>query len=281
MKSIVSSSASCGTPGAAIASVEAPCRHTQNASDIAITRGSSMSRLWIAEKILNRIQIASNCRRLGTIDAGGYVWHTTGSGRRLTSFKAAQLASRMPGVEKVLFVVDRKDLDYQTMREYDRFERGAANSNTSTGYVLEHFDQKTRSAEHYRLGDRRVHGFNALFATASIDAARICYNAFTALQEDLPTDRRLKVGLIYSHAANEVVADWSGWAPSSSGSSGFSAERTGPHRSSISTFDFRPWPGRAVSRWFGVARVASAAQPGPGRAGRRAGAGCRRRRGCS
>ena len=62
-----------------------------------------------------------------SLAAGGYVWHTTGSGKTLTSFKAAQLASELPYVDKVLFVVDRKDLDYQTMREYDRFEKGAAN----------------------------------------------------------------------------------------------------------------------------------------------------------
>lgn len=88
-----------------------------------------------AERILNRIEISANYKQLGTLKAGGYVWHTTGSGKTLTSFKAAQLASRMPSVEKVLFVVDRKDLDYQTMREYDRFEKGAANSNTSTAVL--------------------------------------------------------------------------------------------------------------------------------------------------
>ena len=84
------------------------------------------------EQILRRIDVASNHNQLGTIAAGGYVWHTTGSGKTLTSFKAAQLASRLPQVDRVLFVVDRKDLDYQTMLEYDRFEKGAANSNTST-----------------------------------------------------------------------------------------------------------------------------------------------------
>ena len=85
------------------------------------------------ERILNRIEVASNHRQmLGTRAAGGYIWHTTGSGKTLTSFKTAQLASAYPGVEKVLFVVDRKDLDYQTMREYNRFEEGCANSNTST-----------------------------------------------------------------------------------------------------------------------------------------------------
>lgn len=84
------------------------------------------------ERILQRIDASTNSRRLGTISAGGYIWHTTGSGKTLTSFKTAQLATRMPGVEKVLFVVDRKDLDYQTMKEYDRFQKGAANSNTST-----------------------------------------------------------------------------------------------------------------------------------------------------
>lgn len=87
------------------------------------------------ERIINRIKSATNYRRYGTIDAGGYVWHTTGSGKTLTSFKTAQLATRLDGIEKVLFVVDRKDLDYQTMREYDRFQKGAANSNTSTAIL--------------------------------------------------------------------------------------------------------------------------------------------------
>jgi len=312
------------------------------------------------ERILSKIDISTNYRQLGTIAAGGYVWHTTGSGKTLTSFKAAQLASKLPSVEKVLFVVDRKDLDYQTMREYDRFEKGAANSNTSTAvlkkqledptariiittiqklstfigankghsiydghvviifdechrsqfgdmhtaitkafkrynlfgftgtpifaansgsggnpqlrtteqafgeklhtytivdaisdknvlpfridyvntikvgtvidkqvssidtekallaperisqivaYTLEHFDQKTRRAQHYTLGDKRVRGFNALFATASIEAARVYYNHFQLLQEQLPSDRKLKVGLIYSYGANDAVED--------------------------------------------------------------------------
>jgi type I restriction enzyme R subunit len=84
------------------------------------------------ERILQRVEASTNHRQLGSIAAGGYVWHTTGSGKTLTSFKAAQLASRVPDVDKVIFVVDRKDLDYQTMREYERFEKGAANSNVST-----------------------------------------------------------------------------------------------------------------------------------------------------
>lgn len=84
------------------------------------------------ERILNRIEVSHNYKKMGTVEAGGYVWHTTGSGKTLTSFKAAQLATKLPYIEKVLFVVDRKDLDYQTMKEYDRFEKGSANSNTST-----------------------------------------------------------------------------------------------------------------------------------------------------
>jgi type I restriction enzyme R subunit len=316
------------------------------------------------ERILQKIDISTNYRQLGKVEAGGYVWHTTGSGKTLTSFKAAQLASRLAHVDKVLFVVDRKDLDYQTMREYDRFEKGAANSNTSTAvlkrqledpsaniiittiqklsnfiaspankghaifdghvviifdechrsqfgdmhgaivkafreynlfgftgtpifaenagsggnpqlrtteqafgeklhtytivdaisdrnvlpfridyvntiklpegiddkqvsaidtekallaperleqvveYVLEHFDQKTKRSEGYALGERRVRGFNALFATASIEAAKRYYSQFEIRQRDLPTDRRLKVGLIYSYAANEPVEDF-------------------------------------------------------------------------
>jgi len=84
------------------------------------------------EKILNKIQIAYNYKKYGTVDAGGYIWHTTGSGKTLTSFKTAQLATNLDFIDKVLFIVDRKDLDYQTMKEYDSFEKGAANSNTST-----------------------------------------------------------------------------------------------------------------------------------------------------
>ena len=84
------------------------------------------------ERILNRIEIATNYKKYGSIEGGGYIWHTTGSGKTLTSFKTARLASALPYIDKVLFVVDRKDLDYQTMKEYDRFEKGCANSNTST-----------------------------------------------------------------------------------------------------------------------------------------------------
>ncbi|WP_206214838.1 MULTISPECIES: type I restriction endonuclease subunit R [unclassified Adlercreutzia] len=88
------------------------------------------------ERILNRVLVAeSNKKMLGTAAAGGYVWHTTGSGKTLTSFKTAQLASAMEGVDKVLFVVDRKDLDYQTMREYDRFEKGAVDGSESTAVL--------------------------------------------------------------------------------------------------------------------------------------------------
>ena len=332
------------------------------------------------ERILQRIDIATNYRQLGSVAAGGYVWHTTGSGKTLTSFKTAQLASKLPSVDKVLFVVDRKDLDYQTMREYDRFQKGAANSNTSTAvlkkqledpnariiittiqklstfikankghqvtndhlviifdechrsqfgdmhtditrafkrynlfgftgtpifavnagaggnprlktteqafgeklhtytivdaitdknvlpfridyvntvkvgtvvdkqvsaidtekallaperisqvvkYTLEHFDQKTKRSSSYEHSvvtnvaestrarrqaeavreRKRVRGFNAIFATASIDAARRYYNHFQIQQEALPADRRLKIGLIFSYGANDASDD--------------------------------------------------------------------------
>jgi type I restriction enzyme R subunit len=332
------------------------------------------------ERILQRIDIATNYKQLGTVAAGGYVWHTTGSGKTLTSFKTAQLASKLPSVDKVLFVVDRKDLDYQTMREYDRFQKGAANSNTSTAvlkkqledptkkiiittiqklstfigankghavtndhvviifdechrsqfgdmhsditkafklynlfgftgtpifaansgaggnpqlkttelafgeklhtytivdaitdrnvlpfridyintikvgnvtdkqvsaietekalldprrisdivkYTLEHFDQKTKRSSSYEhsvvtnvaestrtrrqaeaLRERKqVRGFNAIFATASIDAARRYYLQFQIHQQDLTPDQRLKIGIIYSYGANEAADD--------------------------------------------------------------------------
>ena len=314
-----------------------------------------------AESILQRIATATNHKQLGTIAAGGYIWHTTGSGKTLTSFKAAQLARDLPNIDKVLFVVDRKDLDYQTMREYERFEKGAANSNASTAvlqrqledpnariiittiqklsrfvannkkhpiygahvvvifdechrsqfgdmhteitgsfkryhlfgftgtpifadnagtggnphlrtteqafgdrlhtytiidaindknvlpfridyintikaasnvsdkkvsaidtehallaserieqvvsYIREHFDQKTKRSASYRHNGQRLLGFNSLFATASIDAARRYYTEFTKQQKDLPSAQRLKVGLIYSFAANEDDVD--------------------------------------------------------------------------
>ena len=314
-----------------------------------------------AERILQRIATSTNHRQLGTVAAGGYIWHTTGSGKTLTSFKAAQLARGLPDIDKVLFVVDRKDLDYQTMREYERFEKGAANSNTSTsvlqkqledpnariiittiqklsrfvaknkkhpvydahvvvifdechrsqfgdmhseitrvfkryhlfgftgtpifaknsgtggnplrrtteqafgdklhtytivdaindknvlpfridyintlkmqarikdkqvsaidterallaperisqivGYIREHFAQKTKRASTYRHDGKRVAGFNSLFACASIDAAKRYYAEFAAQQQTLPEAQRLKVGLIYSFAANEDDED--------------------------------------------------------------------------
>ena len=103
------------------------------------------------ERILSRIAISTNYKKMGTTAAGGYIWHTTGSGKTLTSFKTAQLASALPYIDKVLFVVDRKDLDYQTMKEYDRFEKGAANGNTSTRILqrqLEDRDEKGNPHEY-------------------------------------------------------------------------------------------------------------------------------------
>jgi type I restriction enzyme R subunit len=309
------------------------------------------------ERVLQKIVISENQKTLGSIEAGGYVWHTTGSGKTLTSFKTAQLACKIPSIDKVLFVVDRKDLDYQTMKEYDRFEKGSANSNVSTNilkkqledpnakiiittiqklskfiaqnpkhsiqskrvvlifdechrsqfgemhtaikkafsnynlfgftgtpifasnsssgnnpqlrtteqafgvklhtytivdaitdknvlpfrvdyvntiklpevlidrevsaidtekallaperirkiseYILEHFNQKTRRNESYKLHNRRVSGFNSLLATASIEAAKKYYLTLKELQSNLTPDSKLKIGIIYSYAQNE------------------------------------------------------------------------------
>ena len=101
------------------------------------------------EKILNRILVSEyDKRRLGTLDAGGYIWHTTGSGKTLTSFKTAQLAAGMEGVDKVLFVVDRKDLDYQTMKEYNKFQEGAVNGSKNTHALAENLEAP--------LGQRKI-----------------------------------------------------------------------------------------------------------------------------
>ncbi len=317
------------------------------------------------ERVLQRIIYSeNNPKLLGTLDAGGYVWHTTGSGKTLTSFKCSQLASQLLTVDRAIFVVDRKDLDYQTVREYDRFQKGAANSNTSTKvlahqlgdpkariivttiqklatfikktprhavysehvvfifdechrsqfgdmhkaitgkfknyhlfgftgtpifaenanssgdptmrtteqtfgrrlhlytiidaindgnvlpfridyvdtvqerdgiadekvsgidrekallaperidgivrYVLAHYDQKTKRSEVYKLKDRRVRGFNSIFATASVQAAKRYYEAFQRLQEDLPPAERLKIATIYSYAPNQAEDEGTG-----------------------------------------------------------------------
>lgn len=313
------------------------------------------------ERIIKKIEISTNYKKTGSVEAGGYVWHTTGSGKTLTSFKTAQLASRLPFVDKVLFVVDRKDLDYQTMKEYEKFEKGAANSNTSTAvlkkqlenpsariiittiqkldrfisrnrghvifgghvvlifdechrsqfgdmhaaitkafknyhlfgftgtpifaknassggrpdlktteqafgeklhtytivdaiadknvlpfkvdyvstmrelediqdkqvrdidreaallsperlenivrYIREHFNQKTKRNEHYTVKDRRLAGFNSIFAVASIEAAKKYYAEFRRQFAGEPSDRRLKVALIYSFGVNEAEVD--------------------------------------------------------------------------
>lgn len=309
------------------------------------------------ERILAQINVSNNYKTFGTVKGGGYIWHTTGSGKTLTSFKTAQLTSKLPFIEKVLFVVDRKDLDYQTMKEYDKFEKGAANSNTNTAilkkqledpkariiittiqklsvlikkqknhasfgqhvviifdechrsqfgdmhtaitktfkkyhlfgftgtpifavnsssnspadlrtteqafgiklhtytivdaitdknvlpfridyistmkeqenikdekvwnidrekalaapkrisnivnYIREHFDQKTKRNSFYQLKDRRLAGFNSIFAVTSIDVAIQYYTEFQKQMAGLPGDKQLKVATIYSFGANE------------------------------------------------------------------------------
>ena len=92
------------------------------------------------EKILRKIEITTNYKRYGSVEGGGYIWHTTGSGKTLTSFKTAQIATTFPHVDKVLFVVDRKDLDYQTMQEYEKFQKGAVDNTPSTRVLKNHLD---------------------------------------------------------------------------------------------------------------------------------------------
>jgi len=102
-----------------------------------------------AERILSRVIVSSYYKKTGTTAAGGYIWHTTGSGKTLTSFKTSQLVSALPFIDKVLFVVDRKDLDYQTMKEYDRFEKGAANGNTSTRVLQRQLEDKDEKGNYH------------------------------------------------------------------------------------------------------------------------------------
>ena len=84
------------------------------------------------ERVLWKIESSHNTKKWSCAEGGGYIWHTTGSGKTLTSFKVAQLATQLPFIEKVFFVVDRKDLDYQTMKEYQRFSADSVNGSEST-----------------------------------------------------------------------------------------------------------------------------------------------------
>lgn len=101
------------------------------------------------ERIIQRINVAHNYKFYGSIRGGGYIWHTTGSGKTLTSFKTAQLASGLPCIDKVLFVVDRKDLDYQTMKEYNRFEEGAADGNSSTAVLQRQLENRDKNGGYH------------------------------------------------------------------------------------------------------------------------------------
>lgn len=84
------------------------------------------------ERILWKINSAYQAKRWSDVESGGFIWHTTGSGKTLTSFKAARLATELDFIDKVFFVVDRKDLDYQTMKEYQRFSPDSVNGSDST-----------------------------------------------------------------------------------------------------------------------------------------------------
>ena len=84
------------------------------------------------ERILWKIKSAYQTKKWSSLESGGYIWHTTGSGKTLTSFKAARLATKLDFIDKVFFVVDRKDLDFQTMKEYQKFSPDSVNGSNST-----------------------------------------------------------------------------------------------------------------------------------------------------
>lgn len=93
------------------------------------------------ERILWKIKCAYQAKKWGMVEGGGYIWHTTGSGKTLTSFKAARLATELDFIDKVFFVVDRKDLDYQTMKEYQRFSPDSVNGSESTAGLKRNIDK--------------------------------------------------------------------------------------------------------------------------------------------
>lgn len=93
------------------------------------------------ERILRKIKSSYEAKTWNTTESGGYIWHTTGSGKTLTSFKAARLATELDFIDKVFFVVDRKDLDYQTMKEYQRFSPDSVNGSDSTAGLKRNIDK--------------------------------------------------------------------------------------------------------------------------------------------
>ena len=93
------------------------------------------------ERILWKIKSSYQAKKWSTTEGGGYIWHTTGSGKTLTSFKAARLATQLDFIDKVFFVVDRKDLDYQTMKEYQRFSPDSVNGSESTAGLKRNIDK--------------------------------------------------------------------------------------------------------------------------------------------
>lgn len=308
------------------------------------------------ERILWRINSSFENKKAGSTEAGGFIWHTTGSGKTLTSFKSARLATELDYIDKVFFVVDRKDLDYQTMREYQKFQKDSVNGSKDTkelktsiekqdnkivvttiqklnefvknnkghdiynkhcvfiydechrsqfglaqknikkafknyyqfgftgtpikkensidgktttanifgtelhsyiitdairdgkvlkfkidynsinpkfksseeetdenklkalenkmllhperiseitSYILEKFDTKTYRNTQYTIKDKRLNGFNAMFAVQSVDAAKMYYEEFQRQQQNLPENKKLKVATIFSYAPNE------------------------------------------------------------------------------
>ena len=307
------------------------------------------------ERILWKIESSFQSRKAGKIEAGGFIWHTTGSGKTLTSFKTAKLATELDYIDKVFFVVDRKDLDYQTMKEYQKFQPDSVNGSKDTKelkrsiekqdnkivvttiqklnefvkknsnheiydkhcviiydechrsqfgdaqknirksfkhyyqfgftgtpifpenalgvettagifgaqlhsyvitdairdekvlkfkvdyndirakfkaaetetddkklkelekrmllhperiskiveYILKVYNTKTHRNEYYNIKQKRLNGFNAIFAVQSVEAAKLYYEEFQKQQENLPEEKRLKVATIYSFAANE------------------------------------------------------------------------------
>lgn len=95
-----------------------------------------------SERILRKIESGYKNKKFGSSQAGGFIWHTTGSGKTLTSFKTSQLATKLDFIDKVLFVVDRKDLDYQTIKEYEKFQKNSVNGSKDTKELQQNIEKK-------------------------------------------------------------------------------------------------------------------------------------------
>ena len=166
-----------------------------------------------AERIVQKIRAAAYAKEWSGTAWGGYVWHTTGSGKTLTSFKTAQLAAKIPEVDQVVFVVDRKDLDYQTMREYERFQKGAVVGTKSSSELGKLLNSRDPSQKIVVTTIQKLSSFCESAAKDSVAAAKKfvfifdeCHRSQFGLMRDA-IDAYFKKRLLYGFTGTPIFPE--------------------------------------------------------------------------